>query len=86
MATVEDESRSLNFMCDELFDGRLIPLLKIVDNFNRKMLAIKLATGIEGQDVVHVVQSTKERRPLPRTNPVDNGPEFMSKCWTSAPV
>ena len=64
---------------DELFDGRRIRLLTIVDNITRESLAIKVAASIRGQDVVDVLQRLKEQRRLPRTIRVDNGPEFTSK-------
>ena len=60
-------------MSDELFDGRQIRLLTIVDNFTRESLAIKVAASIKGEAVVDVLQR------LPRTIRVDNGPEFTSK-------
>ena len=78
----------MDFMSDELFDGRQIDgrrirLLTIVDNFTRESLAIRVAASIRGstlgQDVVDVLQRLKEQRRLPRTIRVDNGPEFTSK-------
>ena len=75
-----DESWSMNFMSDELFDGRRIRLLTIVDNLTRESLAIKVSASIRGQDVVEVLQRLMEQRRLPRTIRVDNGPEFTSKC------
>ena len=44
-----DESWSMDFMSDELFDGRRIRLLTIVDNFTRESLAIRAAASIRGQ-------------------------------------
>ena len=78
MAAGVDESWSVDFMSDELFDGRRIRLLTIVDNFTRESPAIQVAASIRGQDVVAVLQSLKEQRRLPRTIRVDNGPEFTS--------
>ena len=40
VATGVDGSWSMDFMSDELFDGRRIRLLTIVDNFTRESLAI----------------------------------------------
>ena len=44
-----DESWSMDFMSDELFDGRRIRLLTIVDNFSRESLAIRLIRASGGQ-------------------------------------
>lgn len=41
VATRRDESWSMDFMSDELFNGRRLPLLTIVDNFTRESLAIR---------------------------------------------
>ena len=46
------ESWSMDLMSDELFDGRRIRLLTIVDNFTRESLAIKVAASIKGEAVV----------------------------------
>ena len=39
-----DESWSMDFMSDELFDGLRIRLLTVVDNFTRKSLATQTLT------------------------------------------
>ena len=74
-----DESWSMDFMTDELFDGRRIRLLTIVDNFTRESLAIKVAAGIKGEAVVEMLQRLMEQHRLPRTIRVNNGPVFTSK-------
>ena len=79
MAAGVDESWSMDLMSDELFDGRRIRLLTIVDNFSRESLAIRVAASIRGPDVVEVLQRLNEQRRLPRTIRVDKGPEVTSK-------
>ncbi len=69
----------MDFMSDELFDGRRIRLLTIVDNFTRESLVIKVAATTKGEGVAEVLQGLTQRRRLPRTIRVDNGPEFTSK-------
>ena len=68
----------MDFMSDELFDGRRIRLLTTVDNFTRESLAIKVAASVKGEGVVEVLQGLMQRRRLPGTIRVDNGPEFSS--------
>jgi len=41
-----NESWSMDFMSDELFDGRRLRLLTLVDNFTRESLAIEVAMSI----------------------------------------
>ena len=74
-----NESWSMDFMSDELFDGRRIRLLTIVDNFTRESLAIKVAASIGGQGVVELLHRLMQQHRLPRTIRVDHGPEFISK-------
>ena len=74
-----DESWSMDFMSDELFDGRRIRLLTLVDNFTRESLAIKVAASIGGQGVVEVLHRLMQQHRLPRAIRVDHGPEFTSK-------
>ena len=69
----------MDFMSDELFDGRRIRLLTIVDNFTRESLAVKVAASIGGQDVVEVLHRLMQQHRLPGTIRVDHGPEFTSK-------
>ena len=56
---------SMDFLSDELFDGRRIRLLTIVDNFSRESLAIKVGASIRGQEVVDVLQQLMEQHRLP---------------------
>jgi putative transposase len=69
----------MDFMTDELFDGRRIRLLTLVDNFTRESLAIEVDNHLGGQRVVNVLMHLGEERSLPKTIRVDNGPEFISR-------
>ena len=75
-----DNSRSLNFMSDKLFDRRGIRLATIVDNSLRESLAIKVGSSNRGQCVLEVLQRLMAQHKLPRTIPEENGPKFTSKC------
>ena len=79
VATGADDSWSIDFVSDELFDGRRIRLLTIVDNFTRESLAIEVDASIGGQRVVEVLSRLNQERGRPQTIRVDNGPEFTSK-------
>jgi len=75
-----NESWSMDFMSDQLFDGRRIRVLTIVDNFTRESLAIEAGRRFTGHDVAKVLTRIGTERGLPRTIRVDNGPEFVSKA------
>jgi putative transposase len=74
-----NESWSMDFMSDELYNGQRIRLLTLVDNFTRESLAIEVDTHLGGHRVVEVLQLVSQERSLPQTIRVDNGPEFISK-------
>jgi putative transposase len=74
-----NESWSMDFMADQLFDGRRFRLLTLVDNFSRESLAIRVGQRLTGDDVVGVLEAVSAERGTPQTIRVDNGPEFVSK-------
>jgi len=76
---VPDESWSMDFRSDEIFNGQRIRLFTLVDNFTRESLAIEVDRSIGGQRVVEVLMKIARERCLPRTIRVDNRPEFTSK-------
>ncbi len=74
-----NESCSMDFMADQLFDGQRFRLLTLVDNFSRESLAIRVGQRLTGDDVVDVLEQVKEQRGSPESIRVDNGPEFISR-------
>lgn len=78
-ATRTNESWSMDFMADQLFDGRRFRLLTIVDNFSRESLAVRVGQRLTGDDVVKTLEEITEQRGTPKLIRVDNGPEFVSK-------
>jgi len=79
-ATHVNESWSMDFMSDQLFDGHRFRLLTIVEDFTRESLAIEVDSGLRGDDVAGVLDGIKAKRgTLPAKIRVDNGSEFTSK-------
>jgi putative transposase len=74
-----NESWSMDFVTDSLFNGRRFRSLTVVDNFSRECLAIRVGQKIRGEDVTMVMDQLKATRGVPRSIYVDNGPEFISK-------
>ena len=70
----------MDFMADNLADGRKIRLLTVVDNFSRECLALDVAWGFKGTDVAQVLMRIVCERGKPRFIRCDNGPEFVSKA------
>ncbi len=74
-----NDSWSMDFVSDSLFDGRRLRALTIVDNFTRESLAIAVEQGIKGEQVAAVLERIVAERGVPKSIRVDNGPEFVSK-------
>lgn len=75
-----DQCWSMDFVADNLFNGRRIRALTLVDNLSRECLAIHVDQAIKGKDVVQVMERLRlfaDR--CPERIQVDNGPEFISK-------
>ena len=75
----------MDFVADQLFDGWRLRALTLVDIYMRECLAIEVAAGLRGVDVVRVIDAVTMPRGAPQSVRVDNGPEFISKV-TSVPT
>jgi len=77
--TGPNQSWSMDFVSDALFDGRKFRALTVVDNHTRECLAIEVAQSLTGDDVVRVLTNiAKERRQYPLRAQADDGAEFVS--------
>ena len=75
-----DECWSMDFVADNLFNGRRIRALTVVDNFSRECLAITVNHHLRGDEVVRTMEHIKALRGVPERIQVDNGSEFISKA------
>lgn len=66
----------MDFMQDQLVNGRKIRLLTVMDVHTRESLAIEVDTSISGERVCRVLDRIKGLRGLPERIGTDNGPEF----------
>lgn len=78
-ATAPNQVWAMDFMSDQLFDGRRIRVLTIVDAFTRLSPAIDVRQSYRGSDVVATLERVRHLYGKPRTIRVDNGPEFISR-------
>lgn len=74
-----DEAWSMDFVADNLFNGRHLQALTVVDNFSRECLAITVDRALRGPDVVETMRQVVSQRKAPARIQVDNGSEFISK-------
>ncbi len=69
---------SMDFVCDQLYNGKRFRALTIVDNYSRKCIAINIGQSLKGMDVVNTLEDINVNRGiLPGRIKVDNGPEFI---------
>lgn len=68
-----------NRLSDELFDGRKIRVLAIIDAFTTLSPAIDVRMRYTGANVVSTLERVCKEYVLPKSIRVDNGPEFISK-------
>ena len=72
---------SMDFVSDQLFDGRRFRALTLVDNYSRECLEIEVGQNLKGIDVVAVMERIKAMRGVvPQRIQCDNGSEFISKA------
>jgi putative transposase len=70
---------SMDFVSDQLSDGRKFRSLTIVDDYSREAPAIEVDTSLPGKRVTRVLNRLAETRGLPDAIVIDNGPEFSGK-------
>jgi putative transposase len=70
---------SLDFVSDQLADGRRFRALTVVDVYTRESLAIEPGQSLRGEDVVRVLQGIQRDRGGPKRLFCDNGSEFSSQ-------
>jgi putative transposase len=73
-----NQTWSIDFMSDSLWDGKKVRLLNIMDDCNREVLWIEADSSLPTLRVIRVLEALKEFRGLPQMIRVDNGPEFIS--------
>jgi len=78
-ATQPNEVWAMDFMSDQLFDGRRIRILTVVDAFTKLSPVVDVRRSYKGADVVDTLERVTELYGMPKKIRVDNGPEFISK-------
>ena len=69
---------SMDFMHDQLSDGRSFRLFNVLDDFNREGLGIEVDLSLPAARVIRSRERIIEWRGKPRAIRCDNGPEYIS--------
>lgn len=78
-----NECWSMDFMHDQLEDGRSYRLFNVLDDFNREGLAIEVDLSLPAERVVRALNQIIEWRGKPKQIRCDNGPEYISQLLES---
>lgn len=73
-----NDTWSMDFMADQLADGRSIRTLNVLDDFNREGLSIEVDFSLPAERVIRSLNQIIEWRGKPKAIRVDNGPEYTS--------
>jgi len=69
---------SMDFMHDQLTDGRTFRLFNVIDDFNREALGIEVDFSLPSERVIRSLDQIIEWRGKPKVLRCDNGPEYIS--------
>jgi len=75
-----NERWSLDFVSDQLADGRRFRVLNIVDDYSRVCVGQVVDLSISGLRLTRYLEQLRETRGLPQALVLDNGPELTSKA------
>jgi len=70
----------MDFVHDQLFNGRPFRVLTVVDQFSRQTPLLEVRFGFSGHDVAAALDRAIERVGTPESITVDHGTEFTSKA------
>lgn len=71
---------SMDFVHDQLLDGRPFRVLTVVDQWSRQSPLLEAGTSFTGRDVVAALDRVLQLGGAPASITVDHGTEFMSKA------
>jgi putative transposase len=77
-ATRAVERWSMDFVHDQLFDGRPLRMLTVVDQFTRLSPLVEPRFSFKGRDVAAALEGVTAQGGVPLSITVDHGPEFIS--------
>ena len=75
-----NERWSMDFVADQLSNGRRFRVLNIVDDFTREMVGQLVSVSINGRMVARFLTDLIDARDKPESIVCDNGTEFTSKA------
>lgn len=78
--TAANQHWSMDFVHDQLLDGRCFRILTVIDQWSRESVLLEAGFLLTGQHVAEALGQAAKTRTLPRSITVDHGTEFTSKA------
>jgi putative transposase len=78
--TAINERWSVDFVSDQLANGRRLRIFNFVDDYSRECVLQIVDFSISGQRLTREFDRLAQHRPLPKTLVCDNGPELTCKA------
>jgi len=78
-----NQAWSMDFMHDQLADGRSYRLFNVLDDYNREGLTIEADHSLPSARVIRALEQVIEWRGRPASIRCDNGPEYISGALTT---
>ena len=69
---------SMDFMHDQLDDGRTFRLFNVIDDFNREAIGMEIDFSLPSERVIRELKQIISWRGKPQVIRCDNGPEYIS--------
>lgn len=77
--TAVNQVWSMDFMSDQLMDGRSLRTFNVIDDYNREGLGIEVDLSLPSARVVRALEQVIEWRGKPAAIRCDNGPEYIAQ-------
>jgi len=79
-STAQDVHRSMDFVHDQLTNGRTSWVLQVIDQWTRESVLVEAGLSLSGQEVAKAPDRVSWVRKLPKAITVDYRTEFTSKA------
>jgi len=77
--TAANQHWSMDFVHDQLLDGRRFRVLTGIDQWSRESVSVEPGFSLSGESIAEILDHVARHRPLPKAITVDHGTEFTSR-------
>lgn len=78
--TAVNQHWSMDFVHDQLADGRSFRILTVIDQWSRESVSVEPGFSLSGASVANILDAVAHGRSLPKAITVDHGTEFTSRA------